>query len=208
MNQKTNVFEPTREQRMMELRIFEQDEQNGRMVIGGSAVKFDTPQTYTFRDLSYTEIIHRGALDKTDMTRVPLRYNHNDSVIVMARTKNRSLRLTVTDADLKIEADLIDTQSNRDLYKCIQEGLIDEMSFAFVVRDGGDTWTYGKDSVTRDIYDIAQLYDVSVVDMAFYQTTNVMARSFEQLADEIGLQRRAYALELAKMKARAIYLGK
>lgn len=208
MNQKTNVFEPTREQRMMELRIFEQDEQNGRMVIGGSAVKFDTPQTYTFRDLSYTEIIHRGALDKTDMTRVPLRYNHNDSVIVMARTKNRSLRLTVTDADLKIEADLIDTQSNRDLYKCIQEGLIDEMSFAFVVRDGGDTWTYGKDSVTRDIYDIAQLYDVSVVDMAFYQTTNVMARSFEQLADEIGLQRRVYALELAKMKARAMYLGK
>lgn len=208
MNQKTNVFEPTREQRMMELRIFEQDEQNGRMVIGGSAVKFDTPQTYTFRDLSYTEIIHRGALDKTDMTRVPLRYNHNDSVIVMARTKNRSLRLTVTDADLKIEADLIDTQSNRDLYKCIQEGLIDEMSFAFVVRDGGDTWTYGKDSVTRDIYDIAQLYDVSVVDMAFYQTTNVMARSFEQLADEIGLQRRVYALELAKMKARAMYSGK
>lgn len=208
MDQKTNVFEPTREQRMMELRIFEQDEQNGRMVIGGSAVKFDTPQTYTFRDLSYTEIIHRGALDKTDMTRVPLRYNHNDSVIVMARTKNRSLRLTVTDADLKIEADLIDTQSNRDLYKCIQEGLIDEMSFAFVVRDGGDTWTYGKDSVTRDIYDIAQLYDVSVVDMAFYQTTNVMARSFEQLADEIGLQRRVYALELAKMKARAMYLGK
>ena len=42
MDQKTNVFEPTREQRMMELRIFEQDEQNGRMVIGGSAVKFDT----------------------------------------------------------------------------------------------------------------------------------------------------------------------
>lgn len=192
---------PMREERMMELRIFEQDEESKKMVIGGYAIRFDVPQTYTHNDYSYTEVIHRGALDNTKMSRVPLRYNHNDSVIVMARTKNNSLRMAVDEFGLLIEADLIDTQSNRDLYKCIQEGLIDEMSFAFIVSSGGDTWTYNKDSTIRDIYAIEQIYDVSVVDVAFYESTNVVARSFEQLIEEINEHQKIRELELAKAKA-------
>ncbi len=199
----TNLNEARREQRMMALRILSEDSESKRMTIGGYAIRFETPQTYTYGGQSYTEIIHRSALDNCDMSRVPLRYNHNDSVIVMARTKNSSLRLLTDDFGLKIEADLIDTQSNRDLYKCISDGLIDEMSFAFMIAPGGDTWLYENDyeDVTREINAIEKIYDVSVVDEAFYQSTSVTARSFEQLAEEISHQKEIAALELAKAKA-------
>ena len=86
-----------------------------------------------------------------------MRYNHNDNVMIMARTRNKSLKLIKDEKGLKIEADLLDTQSNRDLYKGIQEGLIDKMSFAFNVSDGGDTWTFGETETTRDVNDIASV---------------------------------------------------
>ena len=65
------------------------------------------------------------------MSGVVLRYNHADSVMAMARTKNGSLRLTVDEFGLKIEADLIDTQVNCDLYHAVKAGLIDKMSFHY-----------------------------------------------------------------------------
>jgi len=202
----TKSNESRREQRIMNIEIIGENAESNKMTIGGYAIRFESPQTYTYAGQSYTEVIHRGALDKADMKLVPLRYNHNDSVIVMARTKNNSLRLIVDDLGLKIEADLIDTQSNRDLYKCISDGLIDEMSFAFLVAPGGDVWTYedNYDKVTREINEIEKIYDVSVVDEAFYKSTSVTARSFDQLAEKINYKKEIAELELAKAKAFAI----
>ena len=99
----------------------------------------------------------------------------------MARTRNNSLQLIKDDIGLKIRAELIDTQSNRDIYKSIQERLIDGMSFCFPVADNGDEWSYGEVEITRNVRNIEKLYDVSVVDTPFYDTTNVFARSFELL---------------------------
>lgn len=197
--------ETRREQRTMELRILSQDSEKKTMTIGGYAIRYDQPQTYNFGETTYTEIIRKGALDGADMDRVPLRYNHNDSIIVMARTKNSSLRLRVDEFGLPIEADLIDIQTNRDLYKCISGGLIDEMSFAFVVAPGGDKWTYEDDykKITREIIKIEQIYDVSVVDEAFYKGTSVFARGTETILAEIEAKR-ASLLDLEKAKAFAI----
>lgn len=169
------------ERRMMELRAVGED---GKMTIEGYAIVFEQPATHKFGGRSFTETIKRGALDKTDMKNVPLRYNHNDNVMVMARTKNKSLRLTVDEKGLLIQADLIDTQSNRDLYKGIQERLLDQMSFAFTVADKGDTWTFGEKETTREVKNIDKLYDVSVVDAPFYESTSVYARSLELLDGE------------------------
>lgn len=173
-----------------------------KMTIGGYAVRFDEPQTYQWGETTYTETIVKGALDNADMKRVPLRYNHNDSVLVMARTKNDSLRLTIDDEGLYIEADLIDTQTNRDLYKCIADGLLDEMSFAFTVAPEGDSWEYSDDykTVKRDIKAIDCLYDVSVVDNGFYETTSVFARTREHL-DECRKAAEKHLLELERARA-------
>ena len=182
----------------------EADSEEPKMTIGGYAVRFDEPQTYQWGDTTYTETIKKGALDSADMKRVPLRYNHNDSVLVMARTKNDSLRLTIDDEGLYIEADLIDTQTNRDLYKCIADGLLDEMSFAFTVAPDGDKWEYSDDykTVTRDITAIDCLYDVSVVDNGFYETTSVFTRALGRL-DECRKEAEQHLLELERARALA-----
>ena len=170
------------------------------MTIAGYAIVFDQPATHKFGSRSFTEVIKRGALDKCDMRDVPLRYNHNDNVMIMARTRNKSLRLIVDDKGLLIQADLLDTQSNRDLYRAIQEGLIDKMSFAFTVSDKGDSWEFGETETVRTVKAIDKLWDVSVVDTPFYDTTSVYARSLELLESE---ERRLDSLrerEILKLK--------
>ena len=148
----------------VELRTPEEDD---KMIIEGYAITFNSPATH-----GYTEIISDRALDNTDMSDVPLKYNHEDSHLIMARTRNKSLELKKDEKGLLIKAELIDTQSNKDIYKSIKAGLIDKMSFAFSVR--GDEYDYDTD--TRTITDIDKLYDVSVVDMPFYDSTSVYAR--------------------------------
>ncbi|WP_352416376.1 HK97 family phage prohead protease [Oscillibacter ruminantium] len=165
------------ERRLMEVRAVGAD---SAMTIEGYAIVFDTPATHG----RFTETIKRGALDGTDMKDVPLRYNHNDNVMVMARTRNKSLQLVVDEKGLLIRADLLDTQSNRDLYAGIQAGLIDKMSFAFTVPDNGDTWSFGEKETKREVNKIDKLWDVSVVDTPFYDTTSVYARSLELLDSE------------------------
>lgn len=170
------------ERRLIDIRAVEGIDD--KMIIEGYAITYDKPATHEIGGRKFTETIKRGALDKTDMKDVPLRYNHNDSVMIMARTRNKSLQLIKDEIGLKIIAELIDTQSNRDLYKAIKEGLIDKMSFAFTVADGGDTWTFEKDETKRDVTNIAKLWDVSVVDTPFYDSTSIYARSLELLDSE------------------------
>ncbi len=181
------------EQRFIELRAADDE----KMILEGYAVVFETPATHRQGKYSFTEVIKRGALDNTDMKDVPLRYNHNDTWAIIARTRNNSLQLTVDDVGLKIRAELIDTQSNRDIYKSIKAGLIDKMSFAFTVAERGDKWEYGETDTYREISNIEKLYDVSVVDTPFYDTTSVYARSIELL--ESGLDR-LESLNLRKRK--------
>lgn len=149
----------------VELRTPENEEE--KMIVEGYAITFNSPATH-----GYTEVIKPGALDNTDMSDVPLKYNHEDSHLIMARTRNKSLELKKDEKGLFIKAELIDTQSNKDIYKSIKAGLIDKMSFAFTVR--GDEYDYDTD--TRTITDIDRLYDVSVVDIPFYDSTSVYAR--------------------------------
>lgn len=181
------------EQRFIELRAADDE----KMILEGYAVVFETPATHSQGKYSFTEVIKRGALDNTDMKDVPLRYNHNDTWAIIARTRNGSLQLSVDDVGLKIRAELIDTQSNRDIYKSIKAGLIDKMSFAFTVAERGDKWEYGETDTYREINNIEKLYDVSVVDAPFYDTTSVYARSIELL--ESGLDR-LESLNLRKRK--------
>ena len=171
----------------VELRTPEEDD---KMIVEGYAITFNSPATH-----GYTEIISDRALDNTDMTDVPLKYNHEDSHLIMARTRNKSLELKKDDKGLFIRAELIDTQSNKDIYKSIKAGLIDKMSFAFTTR--GDEYDYDTD--TRTITDIDKLYDVSVVDMPFYDSTSVYARNEndEFLARREEL-RKQHELELAE----------
>ena len=190
------------EQRFVVMRAVENNE--NKMIIEGYAIFYDQPATHQYGSRKFTETICRGALDNTDMKDVPLRYNHNDSWMVIARTRNNSLQLIKDEKGLKIRAELIDTQSNKDIYKSIEARLIDGMSFSFTVADNGDEWSYGQEEVTRKVTNINRLYDVSVVDTPFYDTTSVYARSFELLENNMK-QLESFDLRKRKMLMKAKY---
>lgn len=163
-----------KEIRISELRALDNNEE--QMVIEGYAAVFET-QT----DLGWCkEIISRDAFNNCNMSDCVLKYNHNDNCLILARTRNKSLELTVDSKGLKIRAILIDTTQNRDIYKMIKAGLLDKMSFAFSVKK--QEWDYEND--VRRITEISQLFDVSVVDIPAYDTTEIYARSKEDYTKE------------------------
>ena len=178
-----------KEGRLREVRAIE-DEPEERMIIEGYAIVFDEPT-----DIGFIEVIERGALDNCDMSDVCLKYNHEDTYLIMARTRNKSLRLEVDDRGLKIYAELIDTQSNRDVYKSIRAGLLDKMSFAFLVSDANWDTIDGQD--IRRITGISKLFDVSVVDVPAYDQTEVYSRSKEAVEKE---QEEYHKLQLEREK--------
>lgn len=163
-----------KEIRMLDVEFKALDNEENKMIIEGYPITFNSPAKH-----GYTEIISERALDNTDLTDVPLKYNHEDSHLLLARTRNGSLVLEKDSVGLKMKAELIDTQSNKDIYKSVKAGLIDKMSFAFTVR--GEEYDYDTD--TRTITDIDRLYDVSVVDLPFYDSTSVYARGLDNSND-------------------------
>ena len=154
-----------KEIRKLDLQFRAEDTEDGKMEIKGYAAVFNSPETY-----SYTEVIDSKAFDEADMSDVVLRYNHNDSFMVLARTRNHSLELNVDEKGLFIDATLQDDiTDHKNIFNAIKSGLIDKQSFAFVV----DEDEYDYDTDTRTITKIGKVFDVSVVDQPFYNATDV-----------------------------------
>lgn len=166
--------------------------------ITGYAIVFDQ-RTVLYKDpltgLEYGEVIDRHALDGADMTDVILRYDHEGRVL--ARTRNGSLKLSVDNHGLLIEADMSGSEESRKYYNDVKAGLIDKMSFAFTA--SGEEWQ--QETRTRKITAIERLFDVSLVSFPAYEQTEVHARSaFEALAEP---DRKAYK----EAETRAILTG-
>ena len=158
-----------KEIRKLDIQFRAEENEEDKMEIKGYAVVFNSPETY-----DYTEVISDKALDDADMSDVVLRYNHNDSFMVLARTRNNSLKLEKDEKGLMIDATLQnDITEHRNIFNAIKSGLIDKQSFAFSV----DEDEYDYDTDTRTITKIGRLYDVSVVDQPFYNATDVSVAS-------------------------------
>ncbi len=157
-------------------------EEENKMIVEGYAIVFDEETLIGDEERGFIEVIDKNALAQTNMKDVPFKYNHNDTTLIIARTRNGSLSLEVDEKGLKIHAELIDTTSNRDIFKCIEAGLLDKMSFAFTVK--GQSWDKSGKTPKRTITAIDRLFDVSVVDLPAYDQTSIQAnaRSLE-LAD-------------------------
>ena len=186
-----------KEIRKLDMQFRAEDTEDGKMEIKGYAVVFNSPETY-----GYTEVISDKALDETDMSDVVLRYNHNDSFMVLARTRNKSLQLEKDEKGLMIDATLQDDiTDHRNIYNAIKSGLIDKQSFAFSVEE--DEYDYDTD--TRTITKIGKLFDVSVVDQPFYNGTDVSvarkeSNDFLERREEL---RKQHELEMQKDKIEA-----
>lgn len=163
--------------------------------VRGTAIVFDTPTClFEVDGVKYYEVIDRHALDGCDLSDVIMNYNHGGKVV--ARLRNKTLVLTITDRGLDLEADLSGTAAGRDLYEEIDGGYIDKMSFSFVVRAA----EYDDATHTRRITKIRKLYDVSAVDIPAYEETSLSARSFF----EVEHSKEVKALEQAARRRRLL----
>ena len=165
--------------------------------VRGTAVVFNTPTVMAEIDgIKYYEVIDRHAFDECDLSDVIMNYNHGGKVV--ARLRNRTLQLSITDRGVEIEANLGGTSAGRELYEEIDGGYIDKMSFSFAVASE----SYDRDTHTRTILKVKKLYDVSAVDIPAYNETSIAARSFftEEYAKEVA------AVENARRRKRLILL--
>ena len=193
---------PAREIRMAEIRALEPTDQN-EMIVEGRAIVYDSPTVmYEIDGIKYYEVIQRGALEGADLRDVPFKYNHSDSVMVMARTRNKTLELIPDDKGLLIRARLANTTAGRDLYELIRRGDIDKMSFAFSVAED----SYDRDTRTRKIIKFKRIWDVSAVDTPAYSDTFIAARSYFEAQAEAERQAAEAAEELRKRLIAKTYL--
>lgn len=188
-----------REIRFAELRALDQAPEQEGMVVEGRAVVYESPTVmWEYDGVKYYEVIARGALDGADMKDVPLKYNHSDHFMVLARTRNKTLELTTDDQGLTVRATLADTTAGHDLYALIKRGDVDKMSFAFTVTEE----SYNQDTHTRTITKIKRLWDVSAVDTPAYADTSLSARDFYQATAEAERQ----AAEAARERRQRLIL--
>ena len=178
-----------KETRLSSVELREEDE---KMILEGYALLYNDETLIGSRDYGFIESIDPNALSDEAIRDVPMKYNHMDSFLIIARTKNKSLELISDEKGLKVRAELLDTQHNKDIYKMVRSGLLEKMSFAFTVKD--QEWDHSGDIPKRRITKIDRLYDVSIVDIPAYDNTSIFARSLESMDLELK------AMELEKRK--------
>lgn len=190
-----------KETRFAELRLHEDD---GKMILEGYAIVFEQETLIGDEERGFKEIISKDALTEAIMKDVPMKYNHMDSFLILARTKNKSLNLSVDEKGLKVYAELLDTTTNSDVYKMVRAGLLDKMSFAFTVKK--QSWDRKGDIPLRRIEKIDRLFDVSVVDLPAYDGTSIYSRSLDLVETELRALEEAENNEKAKLIKKKIYL--
>ena len=190
-----------KEIRKLDIQFRAETTEDEKMEIKGYAVVFDSPETY-----GYTEVISKNALDNAKIDDVVLRYNHNDSFMVLARTRNGSLKLNRDEKGLFMDAVLQDDiTEHKNIFNAIKSGLIDKQSFAFTVEE--DEYDYETD--TRTITKIGKLFDVSVVDQPFYNATDVsIASKNDDFLERRAELRKQYEEKQALKKAKEKLIAK
>lgn len=172
--------------------------ENDAYRVWGTAAVFNSPTClYEIDGVKYYEVIDRRAFDGCDMSDVIFNYNHVGKVV--ARLRNKTLSLNITDRGLDMEADLSGTAAGRDLYEEIDGGYIDKMSFSFRVKES----KYDTATRTRTITKISKLYDVSAVDIPAYEETSLSARSFFEVEHSKEVEALEQAARRRRLLARA-----
>ena len=143
--------------------------EDGTMRLRGYAAVFNEASV----PLPFIETIAPGAFRKTLSETPDVRLLINHSGLPVARTKNGTLTLTEDDRGLYMDAVIADTNEGRDLYKLVERGDVDQMSFAFrVIRQ-----KYNDDRSQRTLTEVSLADgDVSVVTYPAYPQTSVEAR--------------------------------
>ncbi len=197
-----------RDFRLTKIETRSNEEEKEELVLEGIACTFDQ-ETVLYKGKYYEcrEKIASGAFDRCDMSDVIFNFNHCGRVY--ARTRNKSLELSVKPDGLHMKAILMsEDNGHAELYRDIQSGLIDKMSFAFHVKEASYEYIERSDEPNieiRTVTEIDKLYDVSAVDIPAYDTTSISARgAFDAERERREAESRKLKEECARKRRRAL----
>lgn len=151
------------------------EEQGGGAVIRGYASVFNSDSENLG---GFIERIDSHAFDDVLTDDVRCLFNHNPDHL-LARTKSRTLTLSVDQKGLMYECELPNTRLGQDLLELMERGDIAESSFAFSVDQ--EDWDEQESGLkVRTIKKVKRLYDVSPVTYPAYPDATVAKRSLEE----------------------------
>ena len=111
-----------REYRSIPIPVIEtRKDDDGNMFVEGYASTFAPYLLYSYGDIDYYERIDPHAFDEADMSDVIFQRDHSGPV--MARTSNGTIELTIDSHGLHQRTDLSKTESAREMFEEIREGM-------------------------------------------------------------------------------------
>lgn len=161
-------------------------------IVEGYASTFEPYVLFEEDGIQYKEQITPDAFDECDMSDVIFCKDHEGTVF--ARTRNKTLELSVDKKGLFTRTDLSKTASARAMFEEIQAGMYDQMSFAFIVREDD----YDKKEHLRTIRKVEKLFDVSAVSFPANPGTDIGVATRDYFNGVIEIER---AERLAKEEA-------
>lgn len=161
-----------------EARSVQIEGQPDELWVEGYAARFNSPTVlFELDGMEYKEQIASDAFIEAKMDDVIFNYNHQGRV--MARTRNKTLQVNTDEHGLFIRARLDGTEEGQSLYRDIQNGYIDRMSFRFTIK----AEAFDSENRTWTVLRVKRLYDVSAVDIPAYDDTSISARMADAEAD-------------------------
>jgi HK97 family phage prohead protease len=128
-------------------------------------------------DLGYfREKIAPGAFTKA-LARCDVRalYNHDPNKL-LGRSSAGTLRMVEDEIGLRVEIDLADTSSGRDVKVDTDLRNIQGQSFSFTTEI--EQWDWSGETALRTLVEVDELFDVGPVTFPAYEETSVAMRSF------------------------------
>lgn len=156
---------------------FRVEEKDGKTTFIGTPIVYNKRSNY----LGFYETISPGAATEA-LTRsdVVLTYGHNTDTLIPLARLGKSMRAVEDENGVHIEAEAPDTQFARDLATAIKRGDVQDMSFAFTVKEEDEVWERDGEHNHRTISKFNGLYDFSYVATGAYSDTTAAVRSLER----------------------------
>ena len=126
----------------------------------------------------FREVIAPTAFEGRLEDDVRFLFNHDPNML-LARSTNGTLKMSVDEVGLRYEAVIPDTSTGRDVLTLLRNNTLNQNSFAFVVED--DSWEVRDGMNIRTINKVSMLADISLVSYPAYNEAKTVAlRSMEE----------------------------
>lgn len=132
----------------------------------------------------FVEIIDRNALDGVDLTDVIAQFDHR---ILLGRTKNGTMKLTIDETGVHYEIYPSDATDNKDAVIKVKRGDVVGSSFIFTASSENIEWKEEDGIWVRTVMKIDEYYETGPVSMPAYKQTDA-SYAQRQLDDFLNTQ--------------------